>query len=39
MSSLLFGVSATDPYVYVGISELLLTVTLAACDLPARPAT
>ncbi|HEX8892199.1 MAG TPA: FtsX-like permease family protein, partial [Terriglobales bacterium] len=39
MSSLLFGVSATDPFVYVGISALLLTVALAACYLPARRAT
>jgi putative ABC transport system permease protein len=39
MSSLLFGVSATDPFVYVGISALLLIVALAACYLPARRAT
>jgi len=29
MSSWLFGVSATDPFVYVGIWTLLLTVALA----------
>ena len=39
MASLLFGVSATDPSVYVAISALLLTVALAACYLPARRAT
>jgi len=39
MSSILFGVSTTDPSVYLGISFLLLTVTLAACYLPARRAT
>jgi putative ABC transport system permease protein len=39
MSSLLFGVSATDLGVYAGISLLLLTVALAACYLPARRAT
>ena len=38
-SGLLFGVSATDPFVYVGISALLLTVALAACYSPARHAT
>jgi putative ABC transport system permease protein len=39
MSSILFGVSSTDPSVYLGISFLLVTVTLAACYLPARRAT
>jgi putative ABC transport system permease protein len=39
MTTLLFGVSATDPAVYAGISGLLLAVALAACFLPARRAT
>jgi ABC-type antimicrobial peptide transport system permease subunit len=39
MASLLFGVSATDPGVYVGISLLLLMVATAAWYLPARRAT
>jgi putative ABC transport system permease protein len=39
MASLLFGVSTTDPGVYVGISLLLLMVATAACYLPARRAT
>jgi hypothetical protein len=39
MTSLLFGVSSTDPAVYLGISLLLMTVAVAACYLPARRAT
>jgi putative ABC transport system permease protein len=39
MTTLMFGVSATDPAVYLGISALLLAVALAACYLPARRAT
>jgi putative ABC transport system permease protein len=39
LRSMLFGVSATDPATYVGISLLLLGVTLVACWLPARRAT
>ncbi len=39
MTSLLFGVSSTDPGVYAGISLLLLVVATAACYLPARRAT
>ena len=38
MSSLLFGVSATDPPTYVSISLLLLFVAFVACYLPARRA-
>jgi putative ABC transport system permease protein len=39
MTSLLFGVSATDPLTYVGIALLLATVALLASYLPARRAT
>jgi ABC-type antimicrobial peptide transport system permease subunit len=39
MSSVLFGVSPTDPLVYVSISAVLLLVAVAACYLPARRAT
>jgi putative ABC transport system permease protein len=39
MSSLLFGVSATDPYTYGGVSVLLAAVALFACLIPARKAT
>jgi putative ABC transport system permease protein len=39
LSSLLFGVSATDAITYVAISVLLGLVGLAACYLPARRAT
>jgi len=38
MSSWLFGVSATDPFVYVGIWTLLLTVALARAICRARRA-
>jgi putative ABC transport system permease protein len=38
MSSLLFGVSATDLSVYAGVSLLLLAVSLAAAYIPARRA-
>ncbi len=38
MSSLLFGVSATDPVVYIAISLLLVAVVLLASYIPARRA-
>jgi putative ABC transport system permease protein len=38
MSSLLFGVRASDPLTFAGVSLLLAIVALAACWLPARRA-
>jgi putative ABC transport system permease protein len=38
MSSLLFGVSATDPVTFVGLSILLIAVALVACYIPTRRA-
>jgi predicted permease len=38
MSSLLFGVQATDPLTYFGVALLLAMVALLACYLPARRA-
>ena len=39
MSSLLFGVSATDPITYLGLALLLGLIALLACYVPARRAT
>jgi putative ABC transport system permease protein len=39
MSSLLFGVTATDPLTFIAISMILTGTALAACVVPARRAT
>jgi predicted permease len=39
LSSLLFGVSAHDPLIFVGVSVILATAAIMACYIPARRAT
>jgi putative ABC transport system permease protein len=39
MKSLLFGITAADPFTFIVISLLLAAVALAACYIPARRAT
>lgn len=39
LSTVLFGVAATDPVTYVAVAVLLAVVALAACYIPARRAT
>ena len=39
MSSLLFGVSTTDPVTFVGVAIILTIVAMVACYIPARRAT
>jgi len=39
MASQLYGLSATDPWTFIGVPIVLLTVAVAACFIPARRAT
>ena len=39
MKSLLFGVSATDPFTFAALAFLLMAVAMLACYFPARRAT
>jgi putative ABC transport system permease protein len=39
MSQILYGVTATDPLTFIGISLLLAGIALVACYIPARKAT
>jgi putative ABC transport system permease protein len=39
MTSLLYGVTATDPLTFIGVALVLSAVSLVACFIPARKAT
>jgi ABC-type antimicrobial peptide transport system permease subunit len=38
LAGMLFGVSPTEPRIFLGVAALLVLVTLAACYIPARRA-